>query len=199
MAVATDPPAQLRGGRARRDRTAALALRRGAVRPARLRPRHAIRCSRSRAATGATSCPCVLVTGGVHGYETSGVHGALQFVERHAADYARPHQPAGRAVRQPVGLRAHPSLECGRDRPEPLVPRRQPGAGVGGADAAGRAAARSRARARRPARDHRQRRVRVPARRWPRATASRSSRARSPTASTWSTTPRIRSPRSSRR
>jgi hypothetical protein len=32
--------------------------------------------------------PCVLVTGGVHGYETSGVHGALQFVDRHAADYA---------------------------------------------------------------------------------------------------------------
>ena len=30
----------------------------------------------------------VLVTGGVHGYETSGVHGALQFLERHAADYA---------------------------------------------------------------------------------------------------------------
>ncbi len=32
--------------------------------------------------------PNVLVTGGVHGYETSGVHGALQFVERHAAEYA---------------------------------------------------------------------------------------------------------------
>ncbi|MGO4259391.1 M14 family metallopeptidase [Lysobacter sp. TAB13] len=32
--------------------------------------------------------PTMLVTGGVHGYETSGVHGALQFVERHAADYA---------------------------------------------------------------------------------------------------------------
>ena len=32
--------------------------------------------------------PIVLVTGGVHGYETSGVHGALQFVDRHAADYA---------------------------------------------------------------------------------------------------------------
>lgn len=32
--------------------------------------------------------PCALVTGGVHGYETSGVHGALQFVDRHAADYA---------------------------------------------------------------------------------------------------------------
>ncbi|MEO8670219.1 MAG: M14 family metallocarboxypeptidase [Tahibacter sp.] len=32
--------------------------------------------------------PCALVTGGVHGYETSGVHGALQFVEENAADYA---------------------------------------------------------------------------------------------------------------
>jgi hypothetical protein len=32
--------------------------------------------------------PTALVTGGVHGYETSGVHGALRFVERHAADYA---------------------------------------------------------------------------------------------------------------
>jgi len=31
--------------------------------------------------------PCVLVTGGVHGYETSGVHGALQFVERQASQY----------------------------------------------------------------------------------------------------------------
>jgi hypothetical protein len=33
------------------------------------------------------SVPCVLVTGGVHGYETSGVHGALRFVEKHAAAY----------------------------------------------------------------------------------------------------------------
>ena len=32
--------------------------------------------------------PTVLVTGGVHGYETSGVHGALRFVEHHADDYA---------------------------------------------------------------------------------------------------------------
>lgn len=31
--------------------------------------------------------PSVLVTGGVHGYETSGVHGALQFLDRHAAEY----------------------------------------------------------------------------------------------------------------
>jgi hypothetical protein len=32
--------------------------------------------------------PVALVTGGVHGYETSGVHGALQFLERRAADFA---------------------------------------------------------------------------------------------------------------
>ncbi|MDE2271426.1 MAG: M14 family metallocarboxypeptidase [Xanthomonadaceae bacterium] len=32
--------------------------------------------------------PVMLVTGGVHGYETSGVHGALRFVEQHAADHA---------------------------------------------------------------------------------------------------------------
>ena len=31
--------------------------------------------------------PCALVTGGVHGYETSGVHGALLFLEQHAASY----------------------------------------------------------------------------------------------------------------
>jgi len=31
--------------------------------------------------------PVALVTGGVHGYETSGVHGALQFLEERAADY----------------------------------------------------------------------------------------------------------------
>lgn len=32
--------------------------------------------------------PTVLVTGGVHGYETSGVHGALRFAREHAARYA---------------------------------------------------------------------------------------------------------------
>jgi Succinylglutamate desuccinylase / Aspartoacylase family len=33
--------------------------------------------------------PVALITGGVHGYETSGVHGALQFLEQRAAEYAR--------------------------------------------------------------------------------------------------------------
>jgi len=32
--------------------------------------------------------PSALVTGGVHGYETSGVHGALRFAQQHAQDYA---------------------------------------------------------------------------------------------------------------
>ncbi|RUL69434.1 M14 family metallopeptidase [Dyella choica] len=32
--------------------------------------------------------PCMLVTGGVHGYETSGVHGALRFAQEHASAYA---------------------------------------------------------------------------------------------------------------
>jgi hypothetical protein len=32
--------------------------------------------------------PTVLVTGGVHGYETSGVQGAIRFIEKHAAFYS---------------------------------------------------------------------------------------------------------------
>jgi hypothetical protein len=32
--------------------------------------------------------PAVLITGGVHGYETSGVHGALRFLETRAASYS---------------------------------------------------------------------------------------------------------------
>jgi hypothetical protein len=35
-----------------------------------------------------SSLPCALVTGGVHGYETSGVHGALRFMDQRAAAYA---------------------------------------------------------------------------------------------------------------
>ncbi|AYO95515.1 M14 family metallopeptidase [Xanthomonas axonopodis] len=41
-----------------------------------------------RSAQWDDSLPCVLVTGGVHGYETSGVQGALQFLQQRAADYA---------------------------------------------------------------------------------------------------------------
>ena len=35
-----------------------------------------------------SALPTALVTGGVHGYETSGVNGALEFLETRAADYA---------------------------------------------------------------------------------------------------------------
>ncbi|MGR5076084.1 M14 family metallopeptidase [Photobacterium swingsii] len=35
-----------------------------------------------------TSKPTVLISGGVHGYETSGVHGALQFLDTHAEQYS---------------------------------------------------------------------------------------------------------------
>ncbi len=33
--------------------------------------------------------PCIFVTGGVHGYETSGVEGALQFLETSAQEYSK--------------------------------------------------------------------------------------------------------------
>lgn len=55
--------------------------------------------------------PVLLVTGGVHGYETSGVHGALQFVETKAGSYA------GRvnllvAPCESLGLRANSPLNA---------------------------------------------------------------------------------------
>ena len=33
--------------------------------------------------------PSILITGGVHGYETSGVHGALEFIEKYIKHYAQ--------------------------------------------------------------------------------------------------------------
>ena len=48
--------------------------------------RYALQAIRPRA--WVAGLPTVLVTGGVHGYETSGVMGALQFVDQHAAEYA---------------------------------------------------------------------------------------------------------------
>ncbi len=40
-----------------------------------------------RSATFSEEKPCILITGGVHGYETSGVMGALRFVETEFANY----------------------------------------------------------------------------------------------------------------
>jgi hypothetical protein len=41
-----------------------------------------------RSHSWSSALPTVLVTGGVHGYETSGVHGALRFAAEHGAAYA---------------------------------------------------------------------------------------------------------------
>jgi len=41
-----------------------------------------------RSRSGPSRRPTALITGGVHGYETSGVHGALRFAEAHAARQA---------------------------------------------------------------------------------------------------------------
>lgn len=41
-----------------------------------------------RSRSWSSALPTVLLTGGVHGYETSGVHGALRFAAEHAAAYA---------------------------------------------------------------------------------------------------------------
>ena len=40
-----------------------------------------------RMASTSNTAPWALITGGVHGYETSGIHGALDFVETTAAEY----------------------------------------------------------------------------------------------------------------
>jgi hypothetical protein len=49
----------------------------------------------ARTAPWAAGAPMVLVTGGVHGYETSGVHGALLFLQR---DFPRYSGPGGKGV-----------------------------------------------------------------------------------------------------
>ena len=84
------------------------------------------RCMRCAAATGNAGRPTVLVTGGVHGYETSGVQGALQWIATEFDRHADDGQPAGAALHQPLGLRDDQPLEPRRARPEPPVPRRQP-------------------------------------------------------------------------
>ena len=108
--------------------------------------------------------PGVLVTGGVHGYETSGVHGALRFLDQHAEAFA------GR-----VNLLVVPCVSpwawerIHRWNFDAIDPNRSfrtpsPAAGIGGADAAGGALARAVCGAHRPARNHRHRRDRIPPR-----------------------------------
>ena len=80
--------------------------------------------------------PTVLVTGGVHGYETSGVHGALGFLQQQAAAYAgrinllvvpcvspwgyETHPTAGTLTRwTPTGLSERPARRPNRRRSWP--------------------------------------------------------------------------------
>src|SRR3546814_19955168 len=67
--------------------------------------------------------PCVLVTGGVHGYETSGVHGALLFADRHGADYAgKAHLLAAPCVSPWAYERLHPWHPAPTQPTRPLHP-----------------------------------------------------------------------------
>jgi hypothetical protein len=93
------------------------------------------------------SLPCALVTGGVHGYETSGVHGALRFIDNYAASYEGRVNLIIAPCVSPWGLRSDSPLEHARSRSESLISREQPGAGIGSTHASDRALPRSRARA----------------------------------------------------
>jgi peptide deformylase len=110
---------------------------------------------------GFDQLPTVLITGGVHGYETSGVHGALHFADAHAERYA------GRAnllVVPCVSPWAYERIQrwnFDAIDPNRIVPCRQPGAGVCRADATGGHVARPVGRPHRLARNHRHRRVGV--------------------------------------
>ena len=110
--------------------------------------------------------PCVLVTGGVHGYETSGVQGALRFLATRAVEYAEtfnlcvaPCVSPGATSASSVGTRS-PSIPT-----DPSISRTRPGAEGGGADGDGRIPGRgSVVDARGSTRDHGHGRVRVSSR-----------------------------------
>jgi len=65
--------------------------------------------------------PCVLVTGGVHGYETSGVQGALLFLNTKLAEYRDSFNICVAPCVSPFGYEhverwnAHCTASCGRD------------------------------------------------------------------------------------
>jgi predicted deacylase len=87
--------------------------------------------------------PTVLVTGGVHGYETSGVHGALRFAREHAARYAGRVNLLVVPCVSPWGYEHIQRWNHDAIDPNRSVPRAQPGAGSSGAHAPGGAAARA--------------------------------------------------------
>ena len=99
--------------------------------------------------------PVALVTGGVHGYETSGVHGALRFLDHHAADYAGKVNLLVAPCISPWAYERIPALECGCDRSQSQFPRQQSRARIGCPVAPDRAVCREVPAAHRPARNDR--------------------------------------------
>ena len=90
-----------------------------------------------RAGAWQAGLPGVLVTGGVHGYETSGVHGALRFLDQHAEAFAgRVNLLVAPCVSPWAYERIHrwnfDAIDPNRSFRTP-----SPAAGIGGADAAG--------------------------------------------------------------
>jgi len=65
-----------------------------------------------------TNKPTALITGGVHGYETSGVQGAVRFITAHAADYA---SRFNLVVAPCVSPWAYETINCTKP-PTPITP-----------------------------------------------------------------------------
>lgn len=67
----------------------------------------------------------MLITGGVHGYETSGVQGALLFLEQKAKHYSQHFNIFVGSLRQSLGLRNHPTMERTSRRSESFLQSRR--------------------------------------------------------------------------
>ena len=65
--------------------------------------------------------PCVLVTGGVHGYETSGVQGALRFLATRAAEYAETFNLCVAPCVSPWGYERIQRWNSARRRSQPIL------------------------------------------------------------------------------
>ena len=151
-----------------------------------------------RAGAWRPGLPGVLVTGGVHGYETSGVHGALRFLEQHADAFSgRVNWLVAPCVSPWAYERIH---RWNFDAVDPNRSFRTPSPAAESA-ALMRLAAPGSGNSRRTSTCTKPPTPTSPssAPRWPRATANLLSPAAFPTVSTWWTTPRIPSRSFSRR
>mmetsp|Transcript_12061 Transcript_12061/g.18598 ORF Transcript_12061/g.18598 Transcript_12061/m.18598 type:complete len:337 (-) Transcript_12061:53-1063(-) len=51
--------------------------------------RYPLYCVKTKEDFNSNNKPCILITGGTHGYETSGVHGAMLFIEKYMQHYSQ--------------------------------------------------------------------------------------------------------------